>query len=181
MFSSVLAALAVLVLAVQLARAEAADAPPHEHKLKRLKNLVDECAFTVAGTSFDLCPVVNGNEGGWTVKTERRTPPTVTATEYRIDLKAPLKKDGEVPGHEQVSPWRFARIWFWFLADVRPCVTARCRLFHSISSFFAPRNRRRSTEMEGNRGACRACHASMYSTYVVPKTLVFPSSVGRLR
>ncbi|KAI0701711.1 autophagy-related protein 27-domain-containing protein [Earliella scabrosa] len=101
MFSSVLAALAVLVLAVQLARAEAADAPPHEHKLKRLKNLVDECAFTVAGTSFDLCPVVNGNEVGWTVKTERRTPPTVTATEYRIDLKAPLKKDGEVPGHEQ--------------------------------------------------------------------------------
>lgn len=60
------------------------------------------CAFSIGNHNFDLCPVLDGNEGGWKVEFERRTPPTVTKTSYRIDLKAPLKKDEALPGHEQV-------------------------------------------------------------------------------
>ncbi|RPD65422.1 hypothetical protein L226DRAFT_530997 [Lentinus tigrinus ALCF2SS1-7] len=93
-----LAALVLLVLVVQLAWA--ADTPT-VNGIMRLKNLVEQCAFSLDGHEFDLCPVLNGNDGGWSVEFERRTPPTVTKTSYRIDLKAPLKRDEALPGHEQ--------------------------------------------------------------------------------
>ncbi|RDX54436.1 hypothetical protein OH76DRAFT_1397733 [Lentinus brumalis] len=92
-----LAALALLVLLVQLAWA--ADTTPST--TRRLGKLVGNCAFSIGNHNFDLCPVLDGNEGGWKVEFERRTPPTVTKTSYRIDLKAPLKKDEALPGHEQ--------------------------------------------------------------------------------
>ncbi|KAI0746711.1 hypothetical protein C8Q80DRAFT_1176892 [Daedaleopsis nitida] len=105
MFRS-LRALAALAGLVLFARACAAvDAPAqHDHLARRLKNLVDDCAFTMGEVQFDLCPVVNGNEGGWTVEFERRTPPTVTKTSYKIDLKAPLERGEGVPRFEQCPP-----------------------------------------------------------------------------
>lgn len=104
MFSSLLllltAALTLIVLGVRAADDSKA---PHTHRWRRLKNLVDECAFTLGETNFNLCPVVNGNEGGWSVEYERKTPPTITKTSYRIDLKAPLKRDEKVNQYDQVS------------------------------------------------------------------------------
>ena len=94
-----LAALAFLVLVVQLACA--ADDPAGQG-IRRLKNLVEQCAFSLGDHDFNLCPILNGNDGGWKVESERRTPPTVTKTSYRIDLKEPLKRDAALPGHEQV-------------------------------------------------------------------------------
>ena len=68
-----------------------------------LGSLAKRCSFKLGETSFDLCPIVEGNEGGWTVQFERKTPPTVTKTSYRIDLRKPLERDSNAPGEEQVS------------------------------------------------------------------------------
>ncbi|KAI0717444.1 autophagy-related protein 27-domain-containing protein [Cerioporus squamosus] len=93
-----LAALALLVLPVHFIWA--AD-PTRGVRTRWLKNLVEQCAFSIGDVNFDLCPVLDGNDGGWKVEFERRTPPTVTKTSYRIDLRAPLKRDDALPGHEQ--------------------------------------------------------------------------------
>ena len=68
-----------------------------------LGSLAKRCSFQLGKLNFDLCPIVEGNEGGWTVQFERRTPPTVTKTSYRIDLRQPLQRDANAPEEEQVS------------------------------------------------------------------------------
>lgn len=69
---------------------------------RRLGNLVERCKFSVGNETFDLCPVLSGNEGGWTIEFDRRTPPTITKTIYKIGLKEKLEVDGSKPKHEQV-------------------------------------------------------------------------------
>ncbi|EMD36554.1 hypothetical protein CERSUDRAFT_26683, partial [Gelatoporia subvermispora B] len=59
------------------------------------------CSFDVGNASFDLCPILNGNEGGWRIENERRTPPTITKTIYQIGLKEKLTVDESKPKHEQ--------------------------------------------------------------------------------
>ncbi len=68
-----------------------------------LGTLAKRCSFKLGETSYDLCPIVEGNEGGWTVQSVRKTPPTVTKTSYKIDLRKPLERDANVPREEQVS------------------------------------------------------------------------------
>ncbi|CAL1711032.1 unnamed protein product [Somion occarium] len=65
--------------------------------------LAKHCRFTIDGQSFDLCPIFDAREreDGWTVETERQTPPTITKTQYKFALDKPLKKDGTLPAHEQ--------------------------------------------------------------------------------
>ena len=99
--TTLLRVLAALVLPSLVHLARAADAgSSHVH---RLKSLAEECAFKLGDVSFDLCPVLEVNEGAMMVAHERRTSPTLTKTEYRISLRAPLGKLDGVPGHEQVS------------------------------------------------------------------------------
>ncbi|KAI0371892.1 hypothetical protein BV20DRAFT_126812 [Pilatotrama ljubarskyi] len=98
--------LAALVLPLVLAISSAsgaADPKEASPKIRPLKNLKDHCKFTVGGQLFDLCPVLEGNDGGWSVESERRTPPTITKTSYKISLLGPLEKEKNVPEHEQVS------------------------------------------------------------------------------
>ncbi|PIL27448.1 hypothetical protein GSI_10597 [Ganoderma sinense ZZ0214-1] len=66
-----------------------------------LGSLAKQCRFKLGQTTYDLCPIVEGNEGGWTIEFDRKTPPTVTKTVYRIDLRKPLERDANVPGEEQ--------------------------------------------------------------------------------
>ncbi|KAI1798279.1 autophagy-related protein 27-domain-containing protein [Ganoderma leucocontextum] len=66
-----------------------------------LGSLAKRCSFKLGETSYDLCPIVEGNEGGWTVQFKSSTPPTVTKTSYRIDLRKPLERDANVPEEEQ--------------------------------------------------------------------------------
>ena len=68
-----------------------------------LGSLAKQCSFKLGQTTYDLCPILEGNDGGWTVELERKTPPTVTKTVYRIDLQKPLQRDANMPGEEQVS------------------------------------------------------------------------------
>ncbi|KAI0826676.1 hypothetical protein BC628DRAFT_251281 [Trametes gibbosa] len=102
-----LAALAPLVLvavAIDVPRAAAADPPGHEHKFRKLESLAQQCKFTLGGQQFDLCPILHGNDGGWSLESERKTPPTVTTSSYRISLQGPLKKVENTPQHEQCPP-----------------------------------------------------------------------------
>lgn len=64
--------------------------------------LARRCQFTLGNRRFDLCPVVEGKEEGWTVVSERPTPPTVTKVEYRISFRGPLKTTKWSPHDEQV-------------------------------------------------------------------------------
>ncbi|KAI8986763.1 autophagy-related protein 27-domain-containing protein [Trametes punicea] len=97
-----LAALAPLVLACSLVRAAADDSDKGDvHKFRRIDDLTKQCQFVLGGQAFDLCPILEGNDGGWSIETERKTPPTVTKTSYRINLKGPLEKDADAPRHEQ--------------------------------------------------------------------------------
>ena len=105
-----LAALAFLVLVVQLACA--ADAPAGQG-IRRLKNLVEQCAFSLGDHDFNLCPILNGNDGGWKVESERRTPPTITKTIYQIGLKEKLAVDESKPKHEQVCCLPGCRVRLW--------------------------------------------------------------------
>ncbi|OCH88027.1 hypothetical protein OBBRIDRAFT_758909 [Obba rivulosa] len=68
---------------------------------RSIKNIIDECNFSVGNQTFDLCPVISGNEGGWIIESERRTPPTITKTVYQIGLKEKLEVDESKPKHEQ--------------------------------------------------------------------------------
>ncbi|KAI0777632.1 hypothetical protein BD413DRAFT_467353 [Trametes elegans] len=69
-----------------------------------LSSLTEQCKFTLEGQAFDLCPILDGNDGGWTLETERRTPPTITKTSYSINLRGPLEKDENAAQHEQCPP-----------------------------------------------------------------------------
>lgn len=91
-------AAAVPLLASLLCYVVAAAAVTEEplHTLKK------SCQFTLGNRRFDLCPVFEGNEGGWSVAYDRQTPPTVTKTEYKISFAGALKKSKKVPSHEQV-------------------------------------------------------------------------------
>ncbi|KAH9912464.1 uncharacterized protein B0H18DRAFT_1053838 [Fomitopsis serialis] len=66
-----------------------------------LNALTRHCQFTLGNRRFDLCPVFEGNDGGWTVGFERSTPPTVTKAEYRISFAGPLKTTKWTPHDEQ--------------------------------------------------------------------------------
>ncbi|KAI0646259.1 hypothetical protein C8Q79DRAFT_961778 [Trametes meyenii] len=102
-----LAGLLSLVLAVSLATAaEPGGDHNHDHsKFRRLESLAKQCKFTVGGQFFDLCPILEGNDGsGWTIENERRTPPTMTKTSYKIQLTGPLGKEEKVPQYEQCPP-----------------------------------------------------------------------------
>ncbi|TBU45634.1 autophagy-related protein 27-domain-containing protein [Dichomitus squalens] len=88
-------ALLVSVFAVLTGAAE--PSPP----IVRLGSLARRCSFQLGKTEFNLCPILEGNDGGWTVQWETRTPPTVTKTTYRIDLRGPLQRDADVPREEQ--------------------------------------------------------------------------------
>ncbi|KAH9849418.1 hypothetical protein C2E23DRAFT_935780 [Lenzites betulinus] len=97
-----LAPLALVAAAVDVSRAAAADpVPGGERRIRRLESLAKQCKFTLGNQRFDLCPVLDGNDGGWSFKSERKTPPTVTTSSYRISLQGPLKKDENAPQHEQ--------------------------------------------------------------------------------
>ncbi|KAI0635105.1 hypothetical protein C8Q77DRAFT_1105856 [Trametes polyzona] len=105
-----LAALVSLVLpaAASSIHPAAAAADPHEGhnhgSFRRLDSLAKQCKFSLGSQQFDLCPILEGNDGGWTIETERRTPPTVTKTSFRISLQGPLKKEENVPQYEQCPP-----------------------------------------------------------------------------
>ena len=75
----------------------------------RLGSLAKRCSFQLGKTKFNLCPILEGNDGGWTVQWETRTPPTVTKTTYRIDLRGPLQRDANVPREEQVSAFALGK------------------------------------------------------------------------
>ncbi|KAI0360733.1 hypothetical protein OH77DRAFT_1493144 [Trametes cingulata] len=98
-----LAALAPLVLVISSVSG-AADPAATPRKARRLKSLKEQCNFALGGQQFDLCPVLEGNDGGWSIETERKTPPTITKTSYTISLQGPLEKDENVPQHEQCPP-----------------------------------------------------------------------------
>lgn len=102
-----LPALVPLVLAASLNLAAAAADPSSgkdsAFKFRRLESLTKQCKFTLGGQQFDLCPVLEGNEGGWTTEIERKTPPTVTKTSYQIALQGPLAKDKDAAKYDQVS------------------------------------------------------------------------------
>ncbi len=102
-----LPALVPLVLAASLNLAVAAADPNSgkdvPDKFRRLESLTKQCKFTLGGQQFDLCPILEGNEGGWTTEIERRTPPTVTKTSYQIALQGPLAKDKNATKYDQVS------------------------------------------------------------------------------
>ncbi|OJT07763.1 hypothetical protein TRAPUB_1355 [Trametes pubescens] len=102
-----LPALVPLVLAASLNLAVAAADPSSgkdvPDKFRRLESLTKQCKFTLGGQQFDLCPILEGNEGGWTTEIERRTPPTVTKTSYQIALQGPLAKDKNATKYDQVS------------------------------------------------------------------------------
>ena len=73
-----------------------------------LDALARRCQFTLGNRRFDLCPVFDGKEEGWTVVSERPTPPTVTKVEYRISFAGPLKTSQWAPRDEQVRQrWCF--------------------------------------------------------------------------
>lgn len=67
-----------------------------------LDALARRCQFTLGNRRFDLCPVFEGKEEGWTVVSEWPTPPTVTKVEYRISFTGPLKTNKWSPREEQV-------------------------------------------------------------------------------
>ncbi|KAI9064716.1 hypothetical protein FKP32DRAFT_1591189 [Trametes sanguinea] len=73
-------------------------------KFRRLSDLTKQCKFTIGGFFFDLCPIVEGNEGGWSISSERRTWPTITKKEFKIDLKGALETDSHVDKYEQCPP-----------------------------------------------------------------------------
>lgn len=60
------------------------------------------CHFNVGDQEFDLCPVLEGKEAGWTVEFENQTPPTLTRTQYKISLHGSLQRDQSLPDDEQV-------------------------------------------------------------------------------
>ncbi|EIW55777.1 uncharacterized protein TRAVEDRAFT_30502 [Trametes versicolor FP-101664 SS1] len=103
-----LPALVPLVLAVSLNLAVGAADPSSgkdsASKFRRLESLTKQCKFTLGGQQFDLCPVLEGNEGGWTTEIERKTPPTVTKTSYQIALQGPLAKDKNATKYDQCPP-----------------------------------------------------------------------------
>ncbi|KAH9829827.1 uncharacterized protein C8Q71DRAFT_389497 [Rhodofomes roseus] len=66
-----------------------------------LDALARQCQFTLGNRRFDLCPIFEGRESGWTVGSERSTPPTVTKAEYRISFAGPLKTTKWTPHDEQ--------------------------------------------------------------------------------
>lgn len=102
-----LAVLGPLVLAAFLDLAVAAADPSSGRdsasKFRRLESLTKQCKFVLGGQQFDLCPVLEGNEGGWTTEIERKTPPTLTKTSYQIALQGPLAKDKNATKYDQVS------------------------------------------------------------------------------
>ncbi|CDO74760.1 hypothetical protein BN946_scf185001.g8 [Trametes cinnabarina] len=81
--------------------AAADDGNTQYHKFRRLNDLTKQCRFVLAGQIFDLCPILEGNDGGWLLENEQRTWPTVTRNEYKISLRGPLDKDDDAPQHEQ--------------------------------------------------------------------------------
>ncbi|KAH9896810.1 hypothetical protein C8Q73DRAFT_687159 [Cubamyces lactineus] len=104
------AAILSLLLACSLAGATttlvaaAADPPDSAKKFRRLESLEKQCKFVLGGQWFDLCPVLEGNDGGWRLELELRTPPTITKTSYSIKLRGPLETDQSVPQYEQCPP-----------------------------------------------------------------------------
>ncbi len=64
--------------------------------------LAKQCKFALGDRHFDMCPVFEGNEGGWTVSRERQTPPTVTKDEYRISFQGPLKRSKKIASDDHV-------------------------------------------------------------------------------
>ncbi|KAI0330635.1 hypothetical protein GY45DRAFT_1323368 [Cubamyces sp. BRFM 1775] len=106
-----LAAVVSLLLACSLAGATttlvttaAADPPDPAKKFRRLESLTKQCKFGLGGLWFDLCPILEGNDAGWTFELVRKTPPTITTTSYSIRLRGPLEKDENTPQHEQCPP-----------------------------------------------------------------------------
>ncbi|KAH9925764.1 uncharacterized protein B0H18DRAFT_1008147 [Fomitopsis serialis] len=57
-----------------------------------LNALTRHCQFTLGNRRFDLCPVFEGNDGGWTVG---------LSAEYRISFAGPLKTTKWTPHDEQ--------------------------------------------------------------------------------
>ncbi|PCH37043.1 hypothetical protein WOLCODRAFT_140694 [Wolfiporia cocos MD-104 SS10] len=89
--------LAAIAALVPLCRSLAAAAATGQS----LTTLAKSCRFTLDNQKFDLCPVFEGNDGGWTVAHSRQTPPTVTKTEYKISFQGPLKRSKKVSDDEQ--------------------------------------------------------------------------------
>ncbi|KAL7284230.1 hypothetical protein ACG7TL_001512 [Trametes sanguinea] len=79
--------------------------PGHDYsKFRRLSDLTKQCKFTIGGFFFDLCPIMEGNDGGWSIESERRTWPTVTKREFKFNLKGALETDSHADKYEQVVP-----------------------------------------------------------------------------
>lgn len=68
------------------------------------EEVAKHCRFTLEGQNFDLCPIFKAGKeaGGWTVVSERQTPPTVTKTQYKISFNGPLPRNDSLPSHIQV-------------------------------------------------------------------------------
>ena len=89
--------------------------------------LARRCQFTLGNRRFDLCPVFDGKAEGWTVVSERPTPPTVTKVEYRISFAGPLKASQWTPRDEQVrQKWCFRMEETCVPRSVAEATASRC-------------------------------------------------------
>lgn len=70
----------------------------------RLDSLVRQCSFMVDGIKFDLCPILGQQQekGGWWLRSEKETPPTVTYNSYRLSLDGALRRNASIPEERQV-------------------------------------------------------------------------------
>lgn len=75
----------------------------------RLDSLIRQCSFMVDGIKFDLCPILGQQQekGGWWLRNEKETPPTVTYNSYRLSLDGALRRNASIPEDRQVR--RFAQ------------------------------------------------------------------------
>ena len=68
------------------------------------EEVVKHCRFALEGQNFDICPILRAGKdsNGWTVVSEKQTPPTITKTYYRISLTGPLSRNASIPEEFQV-------------------------------------------------------------------------------
>ncbi|CCM03455.1 uncharacterized protein FIBRA_05588 [Fibroporia radiculosa] len=88
---------AALVLIVPLFCSAAAAAAMGQS----LSSLAKQCQFTLGHQRFDLCPIFEDDAGGWTISRSRKTPPTITKTQYHVSLSGALKISKKIPSEEQ--------------------------------------------------------------------------------
>lgn len=66
-------------------------------------DLTKQCQFTVDGHRYDVCRIINRNNGVWSFTDERETPPSVTTHQYLISFGGPLPKNESLADDEQVG------------------------------------------------------------------------------